>query len=68
MNTPIAATGPRVWIEPTSATSRTSMARVTVSPLARIAGPHAPDRALHRLVLVLVATQFLAVARHSSRQ
>ena len=40
-NTPIAATGPRVWTEPTSATSRTSIASVTVMPLARIAGPDA---------------------------
>ncbi len=39
VNTPIAATGPRVCVEPTSAASSDSIARVTVRPLARIAGP-----------------------------
>ncbi len=39
LNTPIAATGPRVEVLRESANTKTSIARVTVRPLARIAGP-----------------------------
>src|SRR4051794_41934774 len=40
--TEIAATGPSDLVLPDSANTRTSIARVTVSPLARMAGPPPP--------------------------
>ena len=36
---PTAATGPRPWVEFMLATSRHSMPAITVTPLAKIAGP-----------------------------
>src|SRR3954467_5712995 len=49
--TEIAATGPSDLVLPDSAKTRTSIARVTVRPLARMAGPARPPARLHRVVL-----------------
>ncbi len=58
--TPIAATGPRVDVLRESAKTSTSIASVTVSPLARIAGPE-------RLSACCIAACLSSVRRSSSR-
>ena len=65
--TPIAPTGPRPAVELTSAMLSVSSAAITVSPEARIAGPRCAARS-RRFVLVLVAAQLLAVARHEQQR
>ena len=54
--------GPRPAVPLTSASVRHSSAAMTVRPEAKIAGPGGAQRERHRLVLVLVAAQLLAVA------
>ena len=59
---PIAPIGPRPAVPLTFASESDSSAAHTVRPDAKIAGPGAAQRDRHRLVLVLVAAQLLAVA------
>ena len=66
--TPIAPTGPSPAVELTSAMLSVSSAAITVRPEARIAGPALRSAIAHRLVLVLVASQLLAVAGHEQQR
>ncbi len=52
----------------TSAIESVSSAAITVRPEAKIAGPALRSAIAHRLVLVLVAAQLLAVARDQQQR
>ena len=65
---PTAPTGPSPAVELTSASDSVSSAAITVRPDAMIAGPALRSAIAHRLVLVLVAAQLLAVARHEQQR
>ena len=59
---PIARIGPSQWVDCRSATSRTSIAAITVPPEAAIAGTLSRERGGQRLGRRLAALQLLAVA------